>query len=122
VCTVPQCLNVIGTPQCLAPRVPGTPLPPPPVGTKLVVQTGKSLTRLDNTINAAYNGTIDVSITTQYLDTWNNNQVCVCVCVWLWVWVCGGGRLHILGCCSITQRYRDRPAWIHPAPLLFTQP
>jgi len=62
-------------------------------GTKLVLQTGKSLTRLDNTVNAAYNGTIDTGITTQYLDTWNNNQVRVCV----------GVGVGIVGCVA-----RDR--------------
>jgi hypothetical protein len=47
-----------------------------PQGTRLVLQTGRSIKRLDGSTNPAYNGTIDAGITTQYSASWNNYQVC----------------------------------------------
>ena len=70
-----ECLNYVGTPQCLPPRLPGTPKPPAPVGNRLVIQTGLAIKKVDNTMTASYNGTIDASMTTQYIADWNLQQV-----------------------------------------------
>lgn len=72
-CTIAECLNDDGTVQCLPAEVPGT-QHSTPQGTRLVVQTDRSIPRLDGSTNPAYNGTIDAGITTQYSAAWNNYQ------------------------------------------------
>lgn len=61
--------------MCPPPKPPGTVTPPPPTGTHLVIQTGRSVTRIDGITTASYNGTVDASISTQYIADWNNQQV-----------------------------------------------
>lgn len=74
-CWNAQCLEVLGANTCPDPVVPGTLSPPAPTGTRVVLQTGKSVAALDGSMVASYNGTIDAGITTQYIASWNNLQV-----------------------------------------------
>ena len=68
-----QCLNDVGTPQCVAPYAPSAPPPGPPAGTRVVLQTGQPL-RLANGSLITYNSTTDAAITTQYQASWNQNR------------------------------------------------
>lgn len=41
----------------------------------ITMQTGLSIKRLDGSVFSNYNGTVDASISTQYIDDWNEYQV-----------------------------------------------
>lgn len=68
-------MEVLGTKTCPDPVIPGTPSPPAPTGTRVIMQTGRAISALDGSSVIEYNGTVDVSISTQYMANWNNMQV-----------------------------------------------
>jgi hypothetical protein len=72
-CNIDTCLGSNGYYQCNAPAAPGTPPPQQPPGTRVVVQAGLVLQRLNGS-TFPYNSTIDASVSTQYSDTWNHQQ------------------------------------------------
>jgi hypothetical protein len=49
--------------------------PSPTGATNITIQTGLNIKRLDGTIFKSYNATVDASISTQYIDDWNEYQV-----------------------------------------------
>ena len=73
-CTIAECLNVLGTPMCQPPLPLGASAPPAPTGTRVTVQTGLSIPKIGGG-TMVYNGTIDASIDTQYIASWNQMQV-----------------------------------------------
>ena len=73
-CDIDTCIGSLGYYECNAPEVPGTQHPPPPAGTRVVVQTGLTLQRVNGS-TFYYNSTTDAAISTLYItEAWNKLQ------------------------------------------------
>jgi hypothetical protein len=64
ICHAEQCLNFIGTWECIPPTPPGVVVPPPPTGERRLIQNGQTVARLDGS-SIVYAGTVDVGLTKQ---------------------------------------------------------